>query len=881
MAQGKSTRKIPQAAKRGQTNTTSRVGNADPGQTPIIGDHRTTTVVVGASTRNGAGGGQPGGAAPPSAGAPGAPGAPGGSDGKTPTRRATDGTIYLRDFGFPNRLPVMPLLSVVVFPHNVISFIVRKAHNVQMLEEIGDREKVMCLVGQRDSAPDTPTSPDHLFPVGVAARLIHRMKLPDGSVQVAFQGIARVTIGELVSSEPYLRANVTPTGENGTGAVEPESKSVEASAMMGSVLELFSQVVASNPSYSPELTEILKANIEGPGRFADMIATFVAFPLSVKFELLAELDPMRRLAKLAGYLEMELKKSQVASDVQKAVKVEVEKSQRDYILRQQLAAIRKELGEGDDATAEVAKLRERIAAAGMPETARTRAEDELRRLEQINPASAEYTVARNYLEWLVTLPWSKSSPDKLDLTNARKVLDAGHYGLKEVKDRIIEFLAVMKLRGDTTGSILCLQGPPGVGKTSLGKGIAEALGREFQRISVGGLRDDSEIMGHRRTYVGAMPGKIMDAMKRAGTINPLLMIDEIDKMGNDYRGDPASAMLEVLDPSQNTSFRDRFIDLPYDLSRVLFITTANSLETIPRPLLDRMEVIQIPGYTRLEKLEIAKRHLVSRQIAANGLKDVNVEFRESALEAIIDGHTREAGVRNLERTIGSACRKVAVAITSKKRRAHVITAKNLESFIGPPRVMRDPRLTSPEVGVATGLAWTAVGGELLFIEATRYKGKGNLKITGQLGDVMKESVHAALSYVHANAAALGIDEAVFETQDIHVHFPEGATPKDGPSAGAAIVTALASLLTDRPVRPNVAMTGEVTLRGRILRIGGVREKVMAAHRAGITRVILPKSNERDLEDVPDEVKKEMTFVFSEHVSTNLKEALSEIVLAKA
>lgn len=784
-------------------------------------------------------------------------------------------TVFLKDFGFANRIPVMPLLTVVVFPGHVLSFIVRKEHNIQLLEEAGESQSVMCLVGQRPDSPEKPEKLSHLYPVGVAARLIHKMNLPDGSVQVAFQGLARCMVTEIVQTDPYMRAQIRAV----PGDAETK-ESAATTALMGQVMELFEQVVETNPSYSNELIEVLKANIDGPGGFADMIATFIALPLPAKNQLLAELDPKVRLQRLAEYLDMELKKSAVQADLQKQVKVEIEKSQREYILRQQMAAIRRELGEGDDQAAEAARLRERMEKAGLPEQARAKAEEEIRRLETVSPASAEFAVIRTYVDWLVSLPWQKASEDRLDLKHARKVLDDGHFGLKEVKDRIIEFLAVLKLRGEAGGSILCLQGPPGVGKTSLGAGIAEALGRQFQRISVGGLRDDSELMGHRRTYVGAMPGKIIDAMKRAGTTNPLIMIDEIDKMGSDFRGDPASAMLEILDPAQNASFRDRYIDMPYDLSKVLFICTSNVRESIPRPLLDRMEMIDLPSYTRQEKFEIAKRHLVTRQLKANGLKPDNVTFSDDGLIAIIDGHTRESGVRGLERVIGQVCRKVAVAVTSGVSKQHRVDTKTIEDYLGPPKITRDPRLAEAEVGVVTGLAWTAVGGELLFIEATRYPGKGGLKVTGQLGDVMKESVQAALSFVRANADSLGIELGAFDAWDVHVHFPEGATPKDGPSAGVAITTVLTSLMTEKPVRPDVAMTGEVTLRGRVLKVGGVREKVLAAHRAGIRRVLLPKDNIRDVEELPPDVLKEMTFVPCTDVRTNLQEAIIDIVIPR-
>lgn len=680
----------------------------------------------------------------------------------------------------------------------------------------------------------------------------------------------------LLQTEPYMRMEVDPI-------LTPEIKAsdVEVSGLMGVALQLFEQLVNNDPSYSDELTAILRMNIKGPGRFADMIATFISFPLQIKHELLGELDPIARLKKLIEYLELEIKKSAVEQDVNKQVQVNIEKNQREYILRQQLSAIKKELGEEDAQEAEIAKLQARLKEAKLPEQAAKACADEIKRLEMISPASAEYTVIRNYVEWLLTVPWTKASEDKLDLKKAREVLDQRHFGLDEVKDRIIEFLAVLKLKGEIGGSILCLQGPPGVGKTSLGRGIAEALGRSFQRISVGGLRDDNEIMGHRRTYVGAMPGKIIDAMKRAETVNPLLMIDEIDKMGSDFRGDPASAMLEVLDPEQNSTFTDRYLDVPYDLSKVMFICTANSLDTIPRPLLDRMEVIKISGYTRMEKFHIAHDHLIKRQLDANGLKKSDLTLRDDALYSIIDRYTREAGVRNLERTIGQVCRKVAVRLAhGKKAKKFAVSARNIEEYLGPAKVTPDPRLSSAEVGVATGLAWTPVGGEILFIEATRYPGKGKVVVTGHLGEVMQESVQAALSYVRANAESLGIENKVFEEYDIHVHFPEGATPKDGPSAGVTIVTAITSLLTERPVRPDIAMTGEVTLRGKVLAIGGVKEKVLAAHRAGINHVLLPKDNQKDIVDIPQEVRKEMIFIFSEDVKTNIREAIIDIVVPK-
>ncbi len=795
---------------------------------------------------------------------------------KKRSRKKLEATRYIPQVGFANRLPVMPLLSVAVFPSNVLSFIVRKPHNIEMLQEVGDTEKVLCLVGQRDTEQSKPQKLEDLYSIGVAARLIHRMNLPDNSVQVTFQGLQRVKVAELLQTEPYMRAEVALLDE-----VEGQEDDVEISRLIGIALKLFEQIVHNDPSYSDELTEILRMNIKGPGRFTDMVATFVAFPLEVKNELLAELNSVDRLKRLIDFLEVEVKTNQIELDVHKHVQLSIEKNQREYILRQHLEEIKRELGEGDQTQVDIEHFRKQAQENKLPEHAQRKVEEEIKRLEMLSAGSAEYGIIHSYLDWLITLPWSQISKDNLDLENARKVLDDNHYGLNEVKDRFIEFLAVLKLRGEVSGSILCLQGPPGVGKTSLGKAVAEALGRSFQRISVGGLRDDSEIMGHRRTYVGAMPGKIIDAMKRAKTINPLIMIDEIDKMSSDVRGDPASAMLEVLDPEQNASFRDRYLDVPYDLSKVLFVCTANLLETIPKPLLDRMDVVRLPGYTRQEKFEITKRHLIKRQLKLNGLRAKDFEIKDEALQLLIDQYTREAGVRGLERVIGRACRKVAVKLASgTRRRRHTLSLKNLEDYLGPPNALPDPRLIEAEIGVSTGLAWTPVGGEILFIEATRYKGKGGLMVTGSLGDVMKESVNAALSYVKANAQSLGIDEKSFESYDIHVHFPEGAMPKDGPSAGVTIVTALTSLFTECPIRPDVAMTGEVTLRGKVLQVGGIKEKVIAAHRAGIERVVLPQANAKDLDDIPEEVRQELTFVFSSDVRTNLKEAIIDIVVPR-
>lgn len=769
-------------------------------------------------------------------------------------------------------LPVMTLVSVVVFPVNVLSFIVRKAHNLQLIRECGGEDAIVCLIGQRDLEQEKPTSPKDLYSVGVAAKLVHSITLPDGSIQVTFQGLHRVRLNKLTAVDPYLQGVVAPIKM----ASPTQDDGVKLAALMSASLELFERLVQRSPAYSQELLTILRMNMDGPDRFADLIASFVNFSLPQKFELLALAEPRERMVKLLDLLEGELKRLIVESDVQREMKQTIEKSQREFLLRQQLNAVRKELGEFDQGEAEMARLRERMLAANLPEVVRAKAEEELRRLETINPASAEYSVARTYIDWLLVLPWNHSSEDQADIRHAREVLDAGHFGLKDVKERIIEFLAVMRLRGKPSGSILCLLGPPGVGKTSLGRSVADALGRKFQRISVGGLRDDAEIMGHRRTYVGALPGKIIDALKRAETNNPVLMIDEIDKMGSDSRGDPASAMLEVLDPEQNANFNDRYLDMPFDLSKVLFICTANYGASIPRPLRDRMEVIELPGYSRQEKFEIARRHLLARQVEVSGLRAGEVALDDDALFKLIDDYTREAGVRNLERRLGAICRKIAVKIASNGRRSKVrVKEKNLADYTGRAPFKRDPRLQKPHVGVSTGMVWSPVGGDILFIEATKFAGSGKLIFTGSLGDVMRESVQAALSYVRAHAPQLKIDAEVFAKTDIHLHFPEGATPKDGPSAGCAIATAIVSLFTGKPVDPEVAMTGEITLRGDVLPVGGILQKVLGAHRAGIKRIVLPEANRQDLEDIPEEVRSEVAFTFARHVSTNLKVALLE------
>ena len=740
---------------------------------------------------------------------------------------------------------------------------------MRLVNDVLGGNRMLVMAASRDAELDEP-GPDDLYDVGVVGVVARMMKVPDGTLRILVQGTQRVRLEDFVATDPYLVARI----EELPDIVEPSS---ELEALKRNVQNTFSQIIEQTP-YLPEEMAVALANLDDPSELAHMIAGSLRISVEEKQKLLEERDVAKRLRLLSQYLARELDVISLGTKIQTQVQSEVDQAQREYFLRQQLKAIQEELGETDEVQAETNELREQIEAAELPEHAREVAERELTRFERLPPQSPEHGVIRGYLEWIVALPWSKSTDDDLDLKKARRILDRDHYDIQEVKDRILEFLAVRKLKPDARSSILCFVGPPGVGKTSLGRSIARAMGREFERISVGGVRDESEIRGHRRTYIGAMPGVIIRSLRDAGANNPVLMIDEIDKMGADFRGDPASAMLEVLDPEQNATFRDHYMDMPFDLSHVLFITTANQLDPIPGPLRDRMEIIQLAGYTEQEKLQIAKRYLVPRQIDRNGLDDSKIEFTDEALRLVIDGYTREAGVRNLEREIGAICRKVAREVAEGTRnRKRTIRERQVRELLGKKRVLHDVARRTGEPGVATGLAWTPVGGEVLFIEATGFPGEGRLQITGQLGDVMKESASAALSYVKANARKWGADkpEEWLRTHDIHVHVPSGAIPKDGPSAGTAIATALVSLVSGRPVRSDVAMTGEITLTGQVLPIGGLKEKALAAQRAGIKCVIAPKLNEPDLEDVPPHLRKSMEFKFVSKIDQVLKLALEE------
>ncbi len=767
----------------------------------------------------------------------------------------------------PQEVGVLPLRDTVTFPDMLVPLNIGQPRSVELINDVLRGERTIAMVASRDAQVETP-SPDQLYDVGVLGVVARMIRVPDGTLRVLIQGSQRIRIERWVKTEPYLVAEIAE-------APDVVDQTPELIALMRNVQHTFTDIIEQVP-YLPEELQVMVTNVEDPSALAHLIAGALRIPAEEKQALLEELDVGKRLRRLSEILARELEVVAIGSKIQSQVQSELDKGQREFFLRQQLKAIQEELGETDEVQAEIAELRSQLDAIDLPEVARKQVDRELSRLERLQPAMAEYGVIRAYLEWIAALPWDKQTEDNLDLSHARTILDEDHYDIEQVKDRILEFLAVRRLKPDARGSILCFVGPPGVGKTSLGRSMARALGREFERISVGGVRDEAEIRGHRRTYIGAMPGVIVRALRDAGARNPLLMIDEIDKMGADFRGDPSSAMLEVLDPEQNHSFRDHYLDLPFDLSNAMFVTTANTLDTIPGPLRDRMEVIQLAGYTEEEKLQIAKRYLVPRQIERNGLSRSRIAFSDAALRVIVSDYTREAGVRQLEREIGTICRKVArqVAEGSVKRKV-TITEPRVRSALGKRKFFAETRRRTSRPGVATGLAWTPVGGEVLFIEATAMPGTGKLTITGQLGEVMQESAQAALSYVRSGAADLlpELPEDWFATHDIHIHVPAGATPKDGPSAGVAMVTALASLVSGRPVRSDVAMTGEITLSGQVLPIGGLKEKALAAQRGGIRCVLAPERNEQDVDEIPEHLRKDLSFQFVATVEEALEIAL--------
>jgi len=783
----------------------------------------------------------------------------------------------------PTVLPILPLRGLVVYPQTAVPLTVGQPRSIRLVDDVvASEDRLIGLIASRNPEVEL-AEPKDLYEVGTVA-IVHRLfRAPDNTIRLVVQGIARFRVGEYVQKDPYLKANITlipETIEEGT----------EIEALARNVRSQFEHIAEMIPSIPRELVASV-LSLEDPLQTVYTVANFQRMDLADAQEIL-EIDSVSaKLHKLINILVREVEVLEIGQKVQNEARSEIEKVQRDYFLREQLKAIQKELGEADEQAVEVEEFRKKIEKAKMPEEAEKQAYRELERLSRLPTAAAEYSVIRTYLDWLVSLPWSIITPDNLDIKHAREVLDQDHYGLEDVKDRILEYLAVRKLKQERSGEIsseaedeirrvregviLCFVGPPGVGKTSLGKSIARAMGRKFIRISLGGMRDEAEIRGHRRTYIGAMPGRILQALRRAESRNPVFMLDEVDKLVFDFHGDPASALLEVLDPEQNSEFRDHYLEVSFDLSQVMFITTANLLDTIPDPLKDRMEVIHLSGYTEGEKIAIATQYLIPRQIKENGLRPEEITFTQGALERIIRSYTREAGVRNLEREIGSVCRKVVMKIAEDGVQRLEITADNLREYLGHPRYYGTDEIASRTSipGVATGLAWTAVGGDILFIEATRMPGSKGFQITGSLGNVMQESAQAALSYVRSRADSLGLDKDFFEKSDFHIHVPAGAQPKDGPSAGVTMVTALVSLISGWPVRADVGMTGEITLRGQVLPVGGIKEKILAAHRSGLKTVILPARNKEDLEDLPEEVRKSMNFVFAERVEDVLEAAL--------
>jgi ATP-dependent Lon protease len=766
----------------------------------------------------------------------------------------------------PDVLPVLPLKDTVVFPYIILPLSVGRDKSVLAVDRALSESRVIMLVAQRDAAADNPGEAD-LFEVGTAAVIMRMLKLPDGRIRILVQGLSRARVQHISQMEPYLQAKIERIEEP-----RPAAPSMEIEALVRSVKESMDRAVTLGKGISAEVM-VIAANLEDPGRLADLAASNLDLKLSEAQAVLEMIDPIERLRRVSDLLVREIQVLTMQQEISSQARGEIDRSQREYFLRQQLKAIQQELGEGEELAEEIANYRRQADDKLLNDEAREELERQIRRLERSHPESAETQIIRTYLDWLTALPWGVTSEDDLDLQHAQDVLDEDHYDLEKIKERILEYLAVRKLKPDTRGPILCFVGPPGVGKTSLGRSIARSLGRKFVRISLGGVRDEAEIRGHRRTYVGALPGRIVQGIRQAGTSNPVFVLDEIDKIGADFRGDPSSALLEVLDPEQNFSFVDHYLGIPYDLSRVMFIATANMLEPIQPAFLDRMEIIRLTGYTQEEKLRIARLHLIPKQTKENGLSDEQIEFSDEAISAVISGYTKEAGLRNLEREFAAISRKVAVKVARGEVERMVIDPARVEEFLGARKHFAEELLTRDRVGVATGLAWTSVGGDLLFIEVVAVPGKGQLLLTGQLGDVMKESAQAALSFARAYAATHGIGEDFFAKHDLHVHVPAGSIPKDGPSAGITIGSAILSVLTGKPINRRLAMTGEITLRGDVLPIGGLKEKTLAAKLAGIQQVIVPKLNRRDLADIPATITDGLTFHFVDHMDDVLKLAL--------
>ncbi len=766
----------------------------------------------------------------------------------------------------PEILPLIPLRDVVVFPYMIVPLFVGREKSIKAIDESLSKDRLIFLVSQKEASEEEPV-PSMFYRTGTISSILRMLKLPDGKVKILVQGLVKAEIESFVQETPFFMVKVRRIYEQ-----EEQKINIETEALIKSVKEIIEKLVNLGKVLPQDVVIILN-NINEPGRLADFISSNLGLKIENAQELLETHSPVERLKKLHEFLLMEMELLTVQQEIQNKAKEEIGKFQKEIFLKQQMEAIRKELGELDERSHEIKEYREKIEKSGMSEMAKAEALKQIDRLEKMHPDSAESTITRTYLDWLIELPWNKSTEDNLDLKKARKVLDEDHYDLEKIKDRILEFLAVRKLSKKTRGPILCFVGPPGVGKTSLGRSIARALGRKFVRISLGGMRDEAEIRGHRRTYVGALPGRIIQGVKQAGSNNPVFMLDEVDKIGIDFRGDPASALLEVLDPEQNHSFSDHYLNVPFDLSNVMFITTANFIDPIPPALKDRMEVIQLPGYTEEEKLFIAKKFLIPRQIEENGLRTEDIEFTDGAIKSVINNYTMESGLRNLEREIATICRKVARKIAEDETGPFRITEENISQYLGPVRYFQEGVLKEDEIGVATGLAWTPYGGDILRIEASIMKGKGSLVLTGHLGDVMKESAQAALTYARSRSKNFKIPPDFFEKNDIHIHVPAGAIPKDGPSAGITMAVALISAIKTTPVLKDVAMTGEITLRGNVLPIGGLKQKLLAALRGGIKRVILPEKNRVDLEDIPDYVKNNLKLIFVEHMDSVVKEAL--------
>jgi len=766
----------------------------------------------------------------------------------------------------PTKLPILPVRDIVIFPYMILPLFVGREISIGAVDHALTSNRMIMLLTQKDVNVEIP-SPEELFSTGTVGTILRVLKLPDGRLKLLIQGLVKAQVLKYTQVEPYYIGEI----EKIVDQKVPEL-TVEVEALMRNVKEQVDKSITLGKPLMPDVIVLIE-NIEDPGKLADLVASNLGLKAEQAQEILEITDPLERLRKINEILNREVELLLVQQKIQSDVKGEIDKTQREYFLREQLKAIQKELGEIDEKTEEIQELKKKVEGAKMPEKVEKEAMKQVKRLERMHPDSAEAGTIRTYIDWLVELPWAKSTQDNLDLKTAKKVLDDDHYDLERVKERILEYLSVRKLKEKMKGPILCFVGPPGVGKTSLGRSIARALGREFFRMSLGGMRDEAEIRGHRRTYVGALPGRIIQGIKTSGTNNPVFMLDEVDKIGMDFRGDPASALLEVLDPEQNFSFADHYLAVPFDLSNVMFITTGNLIDPIPSPLKDRMEIIMLSGYTSEEKLGIAENFLIPKQLKEHGITDKNIKIADSAILQIITHYTREAGVRNLEREIANLCRKIARKIAEGKEKTYHISAKNLSKYLGVPKFLPEEEMEKDEVGVATGLAWTEAGGDVIYIEATIMKGKGNLTLTGHLGEVMKESAQAALSYIRAKAKHLGVNGDLFSKNDIHIHVPAGAIPKDGPSAGITMATAIASAFTGRPVKKSIAMTGEVTLRGRVLPIGGLKEKTLVAKRMGIKKVIIPKRNRKDLEDIPKYVKKGMEFILVEDMGEVLKNTL--------